>query len=71
VPVRDSKRALADVAALLGTDTTTARDYLRRVQHLAGPVPYEQIAAAMRQVEGFDVARVAALVAEGTDGTGG
>jgi hypothetical protein len=71
VPVRDSKRALADVAAMLGTDTASARDYLRRVQRLAGPVPYEQIAAAMRRVEGFDEARVAALVADGTDGTGG
>lgn len=49
--MRDSKRALVDVAALLGVDTPTARTYLRAVQHLAGPVPYDQIAAAMRTVD--------------------
>ena len=71
MPVRDSKRALAEVAAMLGTDTASARGYLRRVQHLAGPVSYDQIAAAMRRVEGYDEARVAALVAERTDRTDG
>jgi len=49
--VRDSKRALADVATMLGVDTAAARAYLRTVQHLAGPVPYDQIAAAMRSTE--------------------
>jgi hypothetical protein len=62
VAVRESKRALAEVAAMLGTDTAGARGYLRRVQHLAGPVPYDQIAAAMRQVEGHDERKVAELV---------
>jgi hypothetical protein len=71
MPVRDSKRALAEVAAMLGTDTAGARNYLRRVQHLAGPVPYEQIAAAMRLVDGHDEQRVAALVAEPTGPTDG
>ncbi len=60
--VRDSKRALAEVAAMLGTDTASARGYLRRVQHLAGPVPYDRIAAAMRAVEGHDEKRVAEVV---------
>jgi hypothetical protein len=58
--MRDSKRALAQVAALLGTDTTAARAYLRRVQHLAGPVPYDAIAEAMRQTPGYDAEQVAA-----------
>jgi len=71
MPVRDSKRALAEVAAMLGTDTASARGYLRRVQHIAGPVPYDQIAAAMRVVEGFDEARVAALLAADEDRTDG
>jgi hypothetical protein len=62
--VRDSKRALADVAALLGVDTPTARTYLRAVQHLAGPVPYEQIAAAMRSVEDRSAESVARVVSE-------
>jgi len=62
MPVRDSKRALAEVAALLGTDTTSARAYLRAVQHIAGPVPYDEIAAAMRAVEGHDAKRVAEVV---------
>jgi hypothetical protein len=61
--VRDSKRALAEVAAMLGTDTVAARTYLRRVQHLAGPAPYETIAEAMRKVDGYAVEQVAALIA--------
>lgn len=65
MPIRDSKRALAEVAALLGTTTAQARTYLRTVQHLAGPVPYDQIAAAMRRVPGHDPQRVAELVAPG------
>ena len=72
MPVRDSKRALADVAAMLGTDTATARTYLRTVQHLAGPVPFDQIAEAMRRVGAHDPERVAQAVtsaeAERTDG---
>jgi hypothetical protein len=71
MPLRESKRALAEVAAMLGTDTADARNYLRRVQHLAGPVPYEQIAAAMRLVEGHDEQRVARLVADATSRTDG
>lgn len=62
MPVRDSKRALAEVAALLGTDATKARSYLRTVQHLAGPVPYDRIVTAMRLVEGHDPQRVADAV---------
>jgi hypothetical protein len=65
MPIRDSKRALAEVAAMLGTDTAQARAYLRAVQHLAGPVPYDQIAAAMRRVDGHDPQRVAALLKPG------
>jgi hypothetical protein len=62
MPVRDSKRALAEVAAMLGTDTAQARAYLRTVQHLVGPVPYHRIVAAMRRVEGHDPHRVADLI---------
>jgi hypothetical protein len=65
VAVRDSKRALAEVAALLGTDTAAARTWLRTVQHHTGPVPYDQIAAALRRVDGHDPERVARAVAEG------
>jgi hypothetical protein len=68
--VRDSKRALAEVAEMLGTDTVAARGYLRRVQHLAGPVPYDEIAAAMRRVEGHDAERVAQVVASDHTTTG-
>ena len=62
MPIRDSKRALAEVAALLGTDAAKARSYLRSVQHLAGPVPYDRSVAAMRLVEGHDPQRVAEVV---------
>jgi hypothetical protein len=64
MPVRDSKRALAEVAKRLGTDAATARTWLRSVQHLAGPVPFDEIVAAMRHVEGHDPERVAQAVAE-------
>jgi hypothetical protein len=47
---------------MLGTDAAQARTYLRTVQHLAGPVPYRQIVAAMRRAEGHDPQRVADLV---------
>ncbi len=60
--VRDSKRALAEVAAMLGTDPASARTYLRRVQHLAGPAPYETIAEAMRKVDDYAPEQVAALI---------
>jgi hypothetical protein len=60
--VRDSKRALAEVAAMLGTGTVAARTYLRQVQHLAGPAPYETIVEAMRTVDGYEPERVAALI---------
>jgi hypothetical protein len=46
---RGSKQALAEAAAVLGTDTVTARAFLRAVQHLAGPVPYDEIVVAMRE----------------------
>lgn len=62
--IRSSKRALAEVAAMLGTDTATARTWLRSVQHHAGPVPYDQIAAALRRVDGQDPERVARAVLE-------
>jgi hypothetical protein len=65
MPVRDSKRALAEVAKRLGTDTATARAWLRTVQHLAGPVPFDEIAAAMLHIEGHDPQRVAQAVTEG------
>ena len=67
--VRGSKRALAEVAAMLGTDVATARRWLRAVQHHAGPVPYDQIAAALRRVDGQDPERVARAVDEGRAGT--
>jgi hypothetical protein len=62
MPVRDSKRALAEVAAMLGTDTAQARTYLRTVQHLVGPVPYHRIVEAMRRAEGHDPHKVAELI---------
>ncbi len=62
--VRDSKRALAEVAAKLGTDATSARAWLRSVQHLAGPVPYDQIAAALRTADSHDPQIVASVIAE-------
>jgi hypothetical protein len=54
---------------MLGTDSVAARAYLRRVQHLAGPVPFDVIAEAMRRVPGFEVDRVAALVTADHSGT--
>jgi len=60
--MRDSKRALGEVATLLGADTVTARSYLRQVQHLAGPTSYETIVAAMRRVEGYAAEDVAAVI---------
>lgn len=48
---------------MLGTDSVAARAYLRRVQQLAGPVPFDVIVEAMRHVPGFEVDRVAVLVA--------
>jgi hypothetical protein len=65
VAVRESKRALAEVAAMLGTDKAAARSWLRAVQHHAGPVPYDQIAVALRRVDGQDPERVARAVTEG------
>lgn len=62
--VRGSKRALAEVAAMLGTDMARARAWLRTVQHHAGPVPYDQIAAALRRVDGQDPEQVARVVTE-------
>jgi hypothetical protein len=50
---------------MLGTDTASARAWLRTVQHHAGPVPYDQIAAALRRVDGRDPERVARAVTEG------
>lgn len=67
--LRGSKRALAEVAKLLGTDTATARAFLRTVQHLAGPVPFDEIAAAMLHVQGHDPQRVAQAVTEGRGDT--
>jgi hypothetical protein len=60
--MRDSKRALAEVATLLGTDTAAARTYLRQVQHLVGPTSYETIVAAMRRVGGYGTDEVAAAI---------
>ena len=60
--MRDSKRALAEVATLLGTDTADARAYLRRVQRLVGPTSYETIVAAMRRVDDYAADEVAAAI---------
>lgn len=60
---RESKRALAEAAALLETDAQAARLYLRDVQRLAGPRKFAEIVAAMRAVGGTDVQAVAAVVA--------
>jgi hypothetical protein len=68
--VRESKRALAEVAAMLGTNTVAARTYLRRVQHLAGPAPYETILEAMRRVDGYGAEQVAAVIAAQRPQTG-
>jgi hypothetical protein len=57
---KQSKRALAEAAALLATDTQAARAYLRGVQRLAGPLPYATIVAAMRAVGHADASAVAA-----------
>lgn len=59
---RDSKRALAQVAELLGTDPADARAYLRQVQRSVGPVSYQAILRAMTQVEDHTVENVAARV---------
>jgi uncharacterized metal-binding protein len=67
--VRESKLALAEVAALLGTDTPTARTYLRDVQHFAGPVPFAKIVAAMRIAETTDAQSIAAVISEMLDVT--
>ena len=61
---RESKRALAEAAALLKTDTQAARVYLRDVQRFAGPLPYATIVAAMRAADSSDVRNVAAVAAE-------
>jgi hypothetical protein len=58
--VRDSKRALGQAAELLGTDTVAARDYLRRVQRIVGPISYTTIVEAMRNADGYSVETVAA-----------
>ncbi len=60
---RESKKALAETAALLSTDTQGARTYLRQVQRLAGPIPYVAIVTAMRRAGTSQVAVVAALAA--------
>jgi hypothetical protein len=57
---RESKQALAEAAALLGTDTREARAFLRAVQRLAGPLPYGTIVAAMRTTDHADAGAVAA-----------
>lgn len=62
--VRESKRALAEAAALLNTDTHSARLYLRRVQRIAGPIPYSIIVAAMREADTSHVEAIAVLAAE-------
>ena len=62
VAIRNSKRALAEVANLLGTDAASARTYLRQVQHLAGPTSYETIVEAMRRVDGYSADEVAAAI---------
>lgn len=61
---RESKQALADTAALLEIDTQAARAYLRRVQVLAGPVPYAVIMSAVRLAESTDAGVVAGVAAD-------
>ena len=63
--VRGSKRALAEVAAMLGTDAVSARAYLRQIQRLAGPAPYEAIVDAMRRAGSCAVEDVAAAIGTG------
>jgi hypothetical protein len=49
MPIRTSKQALADAAALLGCPRDEARTYFRSIQEEAGiPIPYATIVAAMR-----------------------
>ncbi len=49
MPIRTSKKALADAAALLGCPRDEARAYFRSIQEEAGvPIPYATIVAAMR-----------------------
>jgi len=62
--VRESKRALAEAAELLDTDTRNARLYLRRIQGIAGPIPYGAIVTAMRSTDISQVEAVAAMAAE-------
>jgi uncharacterized protein YoaH (UPF0181 family) len=62
--VRESKMALVEAAALLGTDVQSARIYLRRVQQVAGPVSYATIVKAMQSVGISEVEAVAALASE-------
>jgi hypothetical protein len=62
--VRESKRALAEAAELLDTDTRNARLYLRRVQGIAGPIPYGTIVTAMRRTDVSQIEAVAAMAAE-------
>ena len=69
--IRDSKRALAEVATLLGTDTASARSDLRQVQHLVGPTSYETIVAAMRRADGFAPENVAAVITDERNKSGG
>jgi hypothetical protein len=63
VGARESKRALAEAAVLLGTDAQSARVYLRDVQRLAGQLPFAVIVAAMRAAETTDMQAVAVAVA--------
>lgn len=41
--------ALAEAAEVLGVDKVAARHFLRQVQSIAGPVPYESIIETMRR----------------------
>jgi hypothetical protein len=63
VAVRSSKQALARAADLLGTDTASAREHLRRIQRIVGPVPYETIVAAMARKDDRSVETVARSLA--------
>lgn len=47
---------------MLGVDTVAARAYLRQVQKLVGPVPYDAIVAAMQRAQSLAVEDVTAVI---------
>jgi hypothetical protein len=65
MPIRTSKQALADAAALLGCPREQARTYFRSIQEQAGAaIPYATIVAAMRDGDPRNRAAVAQRASE-------